>query len=168
MYKRVAFGFIAALCLCSASAHADEPGAYVGAAFGQASIVADDIGFDASDKGYKLFVGYSFNPHAAIQLEYLDAGKPTMQRGNTIYETSATGFLASTLIRYPFAKTFDAFGKIGFAFYDTDTTTGIGISYGLGGSYSFLERYEVRAEYEKVVIENGDFSMFSISGVYKF
>jgi OOP family OmpA-OmpF porin len=168
MYKRVAFGSITALYLCSASAYAGDPGVYVGAGFGQASIVADDIGFDGSDSGYKLFLGYSFNPHAAIQLEYLDAGNPTMQRGNTISTTSATGFIASTLIRYPFGKAFDAFGKIGIAFYDTDSSTGVGISYGVGGSYSFLERYEVRAEYEKVAIENGDFSMFSISGVYKF
>ena len=170
MQIKVALGSIVALYLSSATVHAADPGAYIGASIGQTnvSVETDALDFDGSGTGYKLFVGYSFNPHAAIQLEYLDAGDPEMQVGNTLYTTSATGFIAATLIRYPFAKGFDAFGKIGIAFYDSDTSTGVDIAYGLGGSYSFLERYEVRAEYEKVVIDDGDFSMLSISGVFKF
>jgi opacity protein-like surface antigen len=83
-------------------------------------------------------------------------------------------------VSIPFQRSFAAFAKVGFSFYDSDTTTRTGalistaahtdvnLAYGLGASYAFLERYEVRIEYDSIAIDDGDFSMLSIGGVYRF
>jgi OmpA-OmpF porin, OOP family len=169
MFKRMAMQVVTATCLVCASVYASaDPGAYVGASYGQAQISVDALSFSESDSGYKVFVGYTFTPYAAIELDYVDAGQPTEVRGRNTIEVPATGVVASAIAKYPFGKMFAATGKLGFAFYDADTTSNIGIAYGLGVSASFWERFEARIEYEQVTVDDGGFSMMSIGGVYKF
>jgi OmpA-OmpF porin, OOP family len=169
MIKRIALGFISASCLCGAAAYADgDAAAYVGASIGKARTAVDKLDFDESATAYKVFVGYSFNPYAAIELDYADAGSPKIQRGNTSITVSPTGVAAFALARYPFGKSYAVYGKFGFAFYDTDTTSDVDLAYGLGGMMSIGDKFEVRAEYEKVIVKDGDFSMFSVGGVFKF
>ncbi len=169
MFKRMTIRMFAVASLCCASSYASaDPGVYVGASYGQAQISDDKLAFSESDSGYKVFVGYTFSPYAAIELDYVDAGQPTEVRGQTTIEVSATGVAASAIAKYPFGKMFAATGKLGFAFYDTDTTSDIGIAYGLGMSVAFWEKFEARIEYEQVSIDDGGFSIMSIGGVYKF
>jgi OmpA-OmpF porin, OOP family len=169
MFKKMAAQIATATSLCCASTYASaDPGAYVGASYGQTQISVNALDFSESDSGYKVFVGYTFNPYAALELNYVDAGQPTEVRGRNTIEVSATGVVASAIAKYPFGKLFAATGKLGFAFYDTDTTSDIGIAYGLGISVAIWESFEARVEYEQVTVDDGDFSMMSIGAVYKF
>jgi len=180
MVKKFAIGSIAALCLCGSAAYAVEPGAYAGISFGKATVAADEINFEESDTGFKVFVGYTFNPYAAIELNYVDAGAPILESPAGSTEVAAKAVTASAIVSFPFQRSFAAFGKFGFSFYDSDTTTRTGaqlstaahtdvnLAFGIGASYAFLERYEVRIEYESIAVDDGDFSMMSIGGVYRF
>jgi OOP family OmpA-OmpF porin len=182
MYKTIAIGSIAALSLCGGSVAyaAAEPGTYVGASLGKAKIANDAANFDEGDNGFKVFVGYTFSPYAAIELNYVDNGAPISATPAGTTEIAATAVTAATIVSLPFQKMFAGFVKIGFSFYDTDTTTRVGAStttkpdsninlaYGIGASFAFLERYEVRIEYEKIAVDDGDYSMMSIGGVYRF
>jgi hypothetical protein len=173
MLKKIApgaivFGCIAALSpYCSAFAES-EPGAYVGASYGQAQTAVDKLNFDASDAGYKAFIGYAFNKYAAIEMAYVNGGKPTLQRGKTTIEVDPTAVMPAAVGRYPFGKSFAAFGKFGVAFYDTDTTSDVDLALGLGVMMSLWERFEVRLEYDTVAVNDGGFSMMSLGGVFKF
>ena len=173
MLKRIApgaivFGCITALSPYSAAIADSEPGAYVGASYGQAQTAVDKLDFDESDTGYKVFFGYTFNKYAAIEMAYVNGGKPTILRGKTTIEVAPTAVMPAAVGRYPFGKSFAAFGKFGVAFYDTETTSDVDLAIGLGAMMTFLEHFEVRIEYDTVAVEDGGFSMLSLGGAYKF
>ena len=181
MFKKTAIGSIATLCLCGASAYAEvEPGSYVGASMGKAQIAADELNFDEGDTGFKVFVGYTFNQYAALELSYIDSGTPTLEGNGATLEVEGTAVVAATLVGIPVGNMFNCFGKVGFAFFDGEATarsttqsayaedTSINLAFGLGASVTFWQRFEVRAEYEKVLIEDGDFTMMSLGGAYRF
>jgi opacity protein-like surface antigen len=174
MFMRIApasfaLGSIAALCLSSAAYALDgDPGAYVGASYGQAQTAVDKLNFDESDSGYKVFFGYTFNQYSAIELGYVNGGKPKLQRGTTTIEVTPTAVMPYAIGRYPIGKSFAAFGKFGVAFYDTDTSSDVDLALGLGAMMSLWESFEVRIEYETVAVKDGGFSMLSLGGVYKF
>jgi OOP family OmpA-OmpF porin len=173
MLKRIApsalvFGCIAALSPYSAAIANSEPGAYVGASYGQAQTAVDKSNFDESDTGYKVFFGYTFNQYAAIEMAYVNGGKPTLQVGKTIIEVAPTAVMPAAVGRYPFSKSFAAFGKFGVAFYDTETTSDVDLAIGLGAMMSLWEHFEVRIEYDTVAVEDGGFSMLSLGAVFRF
>ena len=86
MRKRLGLSVFAALALTAAmAAQADvQPGFYMGAGFGSTKIDDDgfdDIDFDDSDVGFKLFGGYSFNQNFAIEATYFDLGEASGSLG---------------------------------------------------------------------------------------
>jgi opacity protein-like surface antigen len=180
MVKKFAIGAFATLCLCGSTIFAAEPGTYAGLSYGQASVAQDKINFDESDTGFKAFVGYTFNSYAAIELNYMDGPAPIVELPTSSVGVAPTAVTASAIVSFPFQRSFAAFAKLGFSFYDTETATltggqvstaddsAINLAYGIGATYAFLERYEVRVEYESIAVEDGDFSMLSIGGVYRF
>jgi Outer membrane protein beta-barrel domain len=186
MYKRVAFNSIAALALFgAATVHAEsQPGFYAGAGIGQASLEADDVGFDANDTAFKVFGGYSFNDHFAVELTYLDGGAPDESFDFGIgtpvtVEADITAFGVSAVGRLPINDTFAIFGKLGYASYDVELTGRAGgfsttedasdedLSYGIGLALSF-GAFGLRAEYEAVDVSDGAFNVLSVSGLFKF
>src|SRR5262245_52776426 len=76
----------------AAFAQADEQGFYLGGAYGQTKIkgacgdlrseliaIGATVGAcDDADSGFKLFGGYRFNRHFALEASYLDFGSLTM------------------------------------------------------------------------------------------
>jgi len=174
MFKKIApclavLGSVAGLSLCNAAHALDgDPGAYVGASFGQTQVAVDSLNFDEGDSGYKAFFGYSFNKYSAIELAYVNGGAPVLQRGTTTIEVAPTIVIPSAMGKYPFGKSFAAFGKFGVAFYDTETTSAVDIALGLGAMMTFWDHFEVRVEYETVAVNDGGFSMLSLGGAYKF
>ena len=173
MFKKVASSVAVlgavALTLCNEAYALDgDPGAYVGASFGQTQVAVDSLNFDEGDSGYKVFFGYTFNKYSAIELAYVNGGEPALQRGSTTIEVAPTVVIPSAIGRYPFGKSFAAFGKFGAAFYDTETTSAVDIALGLGAMMTLWEHFEVRIEYDTVAVDDGGFSMMSIGGVYKF
>lgn len=183
MNKRVALNGLALVgVFASASALADvQPGFYVGAGLGEAWVKVDDSGFDANDTAFKVFGGYNFNRNFAVELSYIDGGKPDDRFGAGSVEVSIDGFNLSALVRAPVNDVFAVFGKLGYASYDGDVKGRIGnavvasgssseddLSYGVGASFNVGTAFEVRGEYEAIDVSGGSFKLLSVSGVYKF
>jgi OmpA-OmpF porin, OOP family len=183
MNKRVALnGWVLVGMFASASALADvQPGFYVGAGVGKASIEVDDAGFDADDTAFKVFGGYNFNPNFAVELAFIDGGAPDERFGPGSVEVAVDGINVSALGRLPVNEVFSVFGKIGFASYDVEVKGRFGnnvvasedgsdedLSYGIGAAFNIGTAVELRGEYEAVDISDGSFNVLSVSGVYKF
>jgi OOP family OmpA-OmpF porin len=170
----IAFGLLA----CSAPAHAEDSGAYVGFGVGEASNKVGE--FDDSSTLYKAFGGYAFNQYFAAELAYVDAGVQRDRIGDLELSNEASGVIASAILRLPLTQGFALYGKIGHAFYDAKATARLGnlretetesendLTYGFGVELAVWRGLRVRAEYEIVDVNEGDYEMVSASAVYKF
>lgn len=183
MIKRVALNGLALLgMVAGTSALADtQPGFYVGAGIGQATIEVDDVGFDADDTALKIFGGYNFNSNFAVEAAYFNGGEPEQRFGAGSVEVGLDGLNISALGRLPFNDVFSVFGKIGFASYEVDVKGRVGnnvvasdsgsdedLTYGIGAAFDFGPAFALRAEYEAIDISDGSVTMLSVGGVYKF
>lgn len=188
MHKRIALNGLALLgMLAGATAVADtQPGFYVGAGLGQATIEVDDTGFgdgfDAHDAAFKVFAGYNLNQYFAGELTYFDGGEADQSFGPGTAEIGTDGLTLSVLGRLPLGEVFSIFGRIGFASYDvggngrvdnrfivSDSGSDEALSsYGIGGTFNLGPSFELRAEYEAINISDGDFSVLWVSGLFKF
>lgn len=183
MNKRVALNGLALFGMfAGASALADvQPGFYAGVGVGKASVELDGTDFDADDTAFKAFGGYRFNPNFAIELAFIDGGKPDERFGTSSVEVDVEGLNLSAVGRLPLNEVFSVFGKLGLASYDakwkvrggntvvaTASESDEDLSYGLGTAFNLGAAVELRAEYEAVDVSDGSFSMLSASGVYRF
>lgn len=189
MDKRLGLSAFAALALMAAmAARADvQPGFYMGAGFGSTKIDDDgfdDIDFDDSDTGFKVFGGYSMNQWFAVEATYFDlgeAGGTFDDFGETVnFDVGVSGFSASAVGTLPVGDMFSLFGKVGYASYDidahveivgfgsgSDSTSESDMTYGVGGELSFGQ-FGARLEYEAINVDRGDANMISLSGVFRF
>lgn len=184
MYRRIALSGLAALTLVAgATANAaNQEGFYVGAGFGQATTEDDDSGFDQDEAGFKVFGGYTFNRYVGAEAAYFDGGEMSQDFGSGVtIDAQFSGLNFSLLGRLPLNDSFAVFGKAGFATYDVDATLRVNgtvvatsdddeqedLFYGLGAALSFGP-FDVRAEYEAIDLDGGEFNIMSVSGVYRF
>lgn len=186
MHKRMALNGLALLGLLASTTVLAEtqPGFYVGAGIGSASIEVDDTGFDADDTAFKVFGGYNFNQYFGVEAAYFDGGKPDEvvagTGGQGRIEVGPTGLNLSAVGRLPLGEAFSLFGKLGYASYDIDIKGRVNgqvvasasgsdedVSYGVGAAYNF-GAFELRGEYEGIDIADGSFTVLSLSGIYKF
>lgn len=186
MRKHLGLSVFAALALTAAmAAQADvQPGFYAGAGFGTTKIDDDgfdDVDFDDSDTGFKIFGGYSFNQNFAIEATYFDLGEASGSFGvGDNFDVGISGFGVSAVGVLPLSDTFSLFGKLGYASYDIDAhveLAGVGsgsasdsqsdMTFGAGAALSFGQ-FEARAEFEAINVDGGDANMISLSGLYRF
>jgi OmpA-OmpF porin, OOP family len=182
MHKRIALnGMVLLGVLAGATAVADtQPGFYAGAGLGQATIEIDG-GFDADDTAFKIFGGYNINQNFAVELAYFDGGSAEQSVVGGSVDVSTDGLIVSALGRVPVGDAFSLFGKLGFASYDAQIDGRVGnqvvasesgsdedLAYGIGGAFNLGPSFELRAEYEAISISDGDFTILSVSGLYKF
>lgn len=160
-------------------AHAEEhSGFYVGGSVGEAK---NELGeFSGRDIAFKLTGGYAFNQHLGIEVAYIDTGTQDDTVGLTRIENESSGVIASALLRAPLGETFAIFGKVGYAFYESDATARLGnlsvresdsdedVVYGVGIELAITTGLRFRAEYEVVDVDEGDFQIVSAGAVYKF
>lgn len=164
-------------CACNSQAQ-ESAGAYIGASVGEATNEVDE--FKGSDIAFKLTAGFAFNRYVGIELAYIDAGAQTDTVDGRRIENESTGVIASALARLPLGEQFAVFGKLGYAFYDSeatgrlgdvvarDTDSGEDLAYGIGVELAVLRGLRLRAEYEVVDVSDGDFDVVSAGVVYKF
>jgi OmpA-OmpF porin, OOP family len=183
MQKAIALSGLALLGLVAgAAANADvTPGFYAGASVGQTSIDLDDVPFDESDTSFKVFGGYSFNQHFAVELGYFDGGSQEADFGfGDSVSVELGGLVASAVGRLPMGESFALFGKVGFASYDAEVTGRVNgvvviqedgsdedITYGVGGEFDFGQ-FGLRAEYELLDVDGADVTMLSVGGFFRF
>ena len=179
MYKTLGSVVFVALGCIAAPAHAQESGFYVGAGVGEATDEISDVGFKDSDTAFKVFAGYAVNKYFAAELAYVDAGTFEDNLGSLNVQLSPTGVIASLVGSLPLGESFSLFGKLGYAFSETDQTIRQGnfrdtdgessedFAYAAGAALHF-GKFTLRAEYEVVDVSGGDFDAVFVNALFKF
>ncbi|MGC3981751.1 MAG: porin family protein [Steroidobacteraceae bacterium] len=177
----VLLGALAAVpAMSNAAEKANPTGPYVGGSVGRFNLNVehlDDVDDavqtirDSNDNAWKVFAGYRFLPYLGIEAAYIDFGNPgdrfdtSGSDGN--YDVKLSGFAPSLIGTVPLGPV-ELFAKIGQYYYDVDTRIDLDnpgpdirtshsrndFLWGGGVSVVVLSRLELRAEYEKVEIEN--------------
>jgi len=174
-------------------------GPYVGAGLGYSKLDNDtldwlgDVGAstDDSDTGYKLFVGYQFNPNFAVEAGYVDFGDFEASGADGTdsarLKLGVEGFTAALVGKLPIQNGFSVFGKLGMVAWDADLDLDANIGgdayresasedgtdpyYGIGAEYE-VERILMRAEFERYDIsdsgEDFEIDLISASIGYRF
>ena len=176
---------------------AQDTGFYVGGALGQTSFDVDCTGTtscDDKDSSWKIFGGYQFNKHFALEFGYADLGETTasvsvppfnvnLALEATVWDLVAVGSL-------PIADRFSIFGKIGLYRADTDingTVPGLGsasesdsntdLTFGVGARYDFTRNLGVRFDWQRCQDVGGEFfgvtaesdvDVMSVAVIWKF
>jgi OmpA-OmpF porin, OOP family len=174
-----------ALVACVGSAQAQikpsnsagNEGAYVGASAGASrfhlkkedfSIAsATSRNFDEKDKGFKVFGGYRFNDHLAVEGQVASLGEASVKYGAAAgsslgkekYKLTAVSAVAVGLM--PLGSDFTLFAKAGPSVvraessFDTASAGGlsrktrVGGLVGVGATYAFTDHLALRGEYEQ-------------------
>ena len=170
-----------------------ERGFYAGISIGQ-SDVGNEIAIpglitsgqvDGKDTAWKLFGGYMFSRNFGAELSYIQLGDTSYS--GTFFGSPVTGgnvevsgFNVSAIGSFPINPQFSLFGKIGFFMWDAEAsdrtggvpfsakTDGTDLSFGLGATYNFSRNLGVRAEWERLKVEDADADLLSIGLVYRF
>jgi len=191
MHKRMALNGLALLGLLASSTVLAEiqPGFYVGAGVGKANIELDEVDgfkFDSDDTAFKVFGGYNFNQYFAVEAAYFDGGEPEEAvivvpgfRGTV--DAGLTGLIASAVGRLPLGDMFSVYGKLGLVSYDVEVKGRANgdvvyeregseddVSYGVGAAFNLGPSFELRAEYEAIAIDDGDYNLLTVQGLFKF
>jgi OmpA-OmpF porin, OOP family len=163
---------------------AQDTGFYVGGALGQTSVDLEcsptSTSCDEEDSSWKIFGGYQFNRHFAVELGYSDLGEvsetePTIL-GNVTGALKATVWDLVAVASMPIADGFSIFGKVGLYRADTDfTASAIGLSvtesdsntdltFGVGARYDFTRNLGVRLEWQRYQDVGGTFFGVDVEG----
>lgn len=152
-------------------------------------LITSSNSFDGKDTGFKIFGGYQFNPHFAVEIAYVDLGKasysgtfadpffgPLTVTGGSL---ETWGLNTSIVGIVPLNPSFEFFGKFGLFAWEAkarDTTGGLpfsgkdngaDVSFGLGMALNITRNVSVRAEWERFkAVDSIDF--LSLGAVFKF
>jgi hypothetical protein len=176
MYRQGAIGasLAAALALTAATAFAqvddnnNVEGFYLGAAIGDFNSSldgpddADDVDLDFDDQdANRIFAGWRFNRFAAFQLDYTDFGESNAGPSAIGIRAQSDGLTPSIVGTLPLGPV-ELFAKAGIMFYNVEVDnngrrliddSGNDPVYGVGIGFTVAERLNLRAEYERVDIE---------------
>lgn len=192
--NNILFGTLLFLVASVCSAQSIGDGFYVGGGAGHTDQkdACDDIvgSCDETDTGWKLFIGYQFNPYISAEGGYVDLGESdasvTVLGIPISAEAEVDGFFLSGLLAWPINDTFSVFGKLGVIAWDVDVdASGGGVSvsddesgtdalFGVGAQYDFTNNFGIRAEWERYNnigdsdIGNTDIDFISGSIIFNF
>lgn len=156
---------------------------YIGGGFGS----ADDDKLDDTDTAFKVFGGYWFNPHLALEGAVIGLGDSFGPE-----DLIKDGFAVQVLGAVPIGERFELFAKGGFFFWEVRIETddlecsdfgsgficffeedeiddGVDPAYGIGAQYRFRERWKVRGELERFKdVAESDVDLVSVNIVFRF
>jgi OOP family OmpA-OmpF porin len=153
-----------------ALAQDDETGFYLGAGLGDFSADvdslddADDVDFDSDEDATKIYAGWQFNPFVAVQLDYTDFGESSAAVDLLDIRTDTKGLAPVVVGTLPLGPV-ELFAKAGVIFYDVEIDTpddtlidnsGEDAVVGIGAGLTLFERLSLKAEYERIDIEEFD------------
>lgn len=168
----------------------NDSGLYLGLGVGQFNVKIDDVSdvtttvenFDSDDTTYKAFVGWRFMPYLAVELAYLDLGKPEDTIENVKVETEISGIAPYVIGTLPLGPV-ELFAKVGYYFYDVKVNGQSLVSvddsnedllYGAGVGITLFEHLHARLEYEVIDISDvgnsnvADSDALWLSGAWRF
>jgi OmpA-OmpF porin, OOP family len=173
---------IIALALAApAGVAAQENGPYLGGALGQTRFTEwCDPGTttcDDKDSGWKLFGGYRFNRHFALEGTYVNWGEVTASVGPVNVAAEQRSYGLAVLGSLPLGPQFAVFGKLGILSTEQETRRinpnpstfqrdETELHYGVGASYALTSNWAVRGEWENT--EKLKVQMLSIGVEYRF
>ena len=205
-----ALGLAGLTLMTSPLASADDKGWYGGVNLGQSSTRIDNQGIsnglhgegitttsihdDDRDFGYKLFGGYQFNRHVALEGGYFDLGRfgfdANTTSGGTLKGNIRLKGLNTDLVGiFPITERFSALARLGLIYADgQDTFSGSGglvthdghrsaydfnVKVGVGVQYAVSPSVGLRAEAERYRVDDGvgdrgDVDLLSVGLVYRF
>lgn len=171
-----------------------DTGLYLGAGVGASESKIDTAGFtgsvDESDTGWKIFGGYQFSRHFAVEAGYYDLGK--LSFGGTVGGTAISGNFDSTAIGLslvgilPVGNNFSLLGRLGVSYGEQEGSVTVGattgtasdetteLTYGLGLRYDFGRNVMVRAQWERFRVGGSnvggknDVDLYSVDLGYRF
>lgn len=173
-----------AACLLSTTAPfvfaGNDSGLYLGGSVGSAQLDYDsaDAFIDDSDGGYKVFGGYNFGLVPAVDLgievSYTDFGDhqgETFAGDGRFSNTAWQGHLVGGLNLGPVGL----FAKAGIANWETKFSNevfsgrddGSDPSYGIGAKFQ-IDALQLRAEYERLTLDDADLDFYSIGAALTF
>lgn len=172
-------GLALAMGICM-PALAQQVGVHVGGSVGQTkgdlfcSTTRDVVVFtfggtvsscDEKDSGFKIFGGYQFNRHLAVEGSYFDYGefpaRITVNGDQAIMTGKATAIGGAVLGIVPVTSWFSLFGKAGLLVTEFEVTAigpgGVGtaseddtgLHIGIGAMFDITRNFGVRAEWER-------------------
>jgi len=170
----------------------DDPritGGLLAQGFGTASIEDRD-----RSTGYKLFGGYQFTPHLAVEGGYFDLGKfgytaTTVPAGTLSGEMRVRGLSLDLVGTWPLTDRLSALGRVGLNHARVNdrfsSTGGVSVNnptasktathpkFGVGLDYAFSNALAMRLELERYRVNDaignkGDIDMVSVGLVYRF
>jgi OOP family OmpA-OmpF porin len=164
-----------------AQSRGQDRGWYVGGSIGQSE--ADGTcptgsSCDFKDTDWKIFGGYRFMRHLAVEGWYADHGEITVKTGAVTGTAQASTFGVAAVGILPLGGNFELFGKLGIGYTNIDATgTGPGVSvglsdsgsdilFGVGALFNFTRNLGVRAEYERY--NDSEINVLSIGVQYRF
>ena len=188
---------LSALLLAGSFSYANDW--YVGIGVGQSTHSNNDIdslksvgaSIDDDDTGYKIFVGYNFNPFFAAEGFYADLGEATTSythgSGDYSAKTSVKTFGFGVKVKYPVYQYFEPFAKLGVHTWDAEGSTthnnsnkplgsttskiedGTNFYYGIGFNVPVHKKVDIIFEWERYELGSyGETDMTTISAAYKF
>ena len=204
-------GLVGCAILSSPFAVAADSGWLAGANLGQSRADIDDtrianqlrdyglsvrsLDDDDTDIAFKIFGGYKFNKHFAVEGGYFNLGQfeykaTTTPAGTSTGKIKIQGLNVDAVGILPFTKKFSGFGRVGLGYAeakDNFNSTGgvpapadsspskrdLNYKLGLGLQYDFTQHVGLRGEYERYRINDavgnhGDIDMLSLGVVVMF
>lgn len=191
------YGIIAALIFAGLVAAIDanaqivdnDAGFYAGGGVGQFDVEIDNFDdvvdtaddYDSDDTAWKAFAGWRANKWLALELAYVNLGSPSDEvLPDTFVTVETDGFAPNVVGTIPLGF-FELFAKAGYYWYDvearvnsplgdartSDSDSTFTWSAGLG--LNFLERFNVRLEYEQFDFDQtDDAKALWLTGAFRF
>jgi OOP family OmpA-OmpF porin len=204
-------GLVGCAVLSVPSIAAEDSGWYLGANVGRSVANIDDKLIDArlrtagatsvtikdvdQDTAYKLFGGYRYDKHFAIEGGYFNLGKlgytaTTVPTGTLTGEARVSGVNLDLVGMFPLTENLSGFGRVGMNYNqvkDTFSNSGsvaaradatpskdaLNYKLGAGLQYDFTKAFAMRAEVERYRVNDavgstGDIDLVSVGLVYHF
>ncbi len=141
---------------------------------------------DGNDTSFKFFGGKRFHENLAFEVSFQDLGKLSKDQGPVTTTAETTGVNLSLHGIIPVSDFWYFYGKAGVMAWDTDYTRtdtvttstdddGTDFTFGAGVAFTFDDRYEFRAEFERLNELDDNFTpggsyitVFSFGGTINF
>jgi hypothetical protein len=176
---------ILALLSSVALAQENDTGLYLGAGVGRFDVEIDDVdalgstveSFDSDDTSWKIFAGWRFLPFLAVEVDYIDFGKPEDRIGDVDLEAELSGVAPYVIGTLPLGP-IELFAKAGYYFYDLEVSGRDVVSvdesdedfvYGGGVGLTLFDHLHARLEYELIDVSRvEDANALWLSGAWRF
>lgn len=185
--------------LIATPAWSQDAGFYLGASIGRskAKDTCDDSGAfscDDTDTAWKIFAGYQFNRHLAVEAGYTDLGEVTLSAASGTSSVRGTielsAFELMAVGSFPVADRFSLYGKLGLYRAETEqklqvtlgtltvsdnkTEKNADLTFAFGARFDITRNLGVRAEWQRYLDVGGgeigedDVDVLSVGLLYRF